>query len=116
MPARGVDELSSTAMRSDRFDVIDCDAGRAWRLDEESAALRYASARHAATGNVVEVVRVDGEAQHILVLPPSRPCARGWIARSSVHPRSRHGASAVEGGQLLAKLADDQQIRRDPSR
>jgi hypothetical protein len=60
-----------------RFDVIDCDDGRAWSLTDEADAVRYAAARHAATGNVVEVVRTtaDGAEQH-LVLPPDAPFAR----------------------------------------
>jgi hypothetical protein len=64
-------------VRDSRFDVIDCDAGRAWRLSDEAEAVRYAAARHAATGNVVEVVRstADAAEQH-LVLPPDAPLAR----------------------------------------
>jgi hypothetical protein len=59
------------------FDVIDCDSGRALRLRDEPTAVRYAAARHAATGNVVEVVRwSEGEAHQHLVLPPDAPLAR----------------------------------------
>ena len=61
----------------ERFNVIDCDAGRGWTLRDEAAALRYAAARHAATGHVVEVVstRADASDQR-LVLPPDAPLAR----------------------------------------
>jgi hypothetical protein len=61
----------------ERFDVIDCDARRAWRVPDEATAVRYAAARHAATGNVVELVctTADGAEQR-LVLPPDAPLAR----------------------------------------
>jgi hypothetical protein len=56
------------------YDVIDCDDGRMWRLGDEQTAVRYAAARHAATGHVVEVVTTAGEQR--LVLPPDAPLAR----------------------------------------
>jgi hypothetical protein len=61
----------------ERFDVIDCDDRKAWRLGDEPTAIRYAAARHAATGNVVEVVRTDQDgASQLMVLPPTSPLAR----------------------------------------
>jgi hypothetical protein len=61
----------------ERFDVIDCNARCAWRMPDEATAVRYAAARHAATGNVVELVRTTAEgAEQKLVLPPSAPLAR----------------------------------------
>ncbi|MGI8715280.1 MAG: hypothetical protein ACR2NR_19285 [Solirubrobacteraceae bacterium] len=58
------------------YNVIDCDAGRGWTLKDEQTAVRYAAARHAATGNVIEVIgtRDDGSESHI-VLPPDAPVA-----------------------------------------
>jgi hypothetical protein len=54
-------------------------AGNAWRFVEKAVAVRYAAARHAAFGNVVEVVRWTdaGTAVH-LVLPPDTSEARAW--------------------------------------
>ena len=61
----------------EHFDVIDCDDGKAWRLNDELTAVRYAAGRHAATGNVVEVVRTSREgSDQVVVLPPSAPSAR----------------------------------------
>jgi hypothetical protein len=61
----------------ERFDVIDCDAGKWWRLGNEQAAIRYAAGRHAATGNVVEIVRTTATGvEQRLVLPPGAPIAR----------------------------------------
>jgi hypothetical protein len=62
---------------AETFDVVDCDVGKAWHFSEERTAVRYAAARHAATGAVVEVVRLTkgGGTQH-LVLPPNAPIAR----------------------------------------
>lgn len=62
---------------TESFGVVDCDAGKFWRFSEESTAVRYAAARHAATGAVVEVARStdEGAVQH-LVLPPNAPLAR----------------------------------------
>jgi hypothetical protein len=66
---------------TESFGVVDCDAGKAWRFSNESTAVRYAAARHAATGAVIEVVRwtKTGMAQH-LVLPPDAPVARPEFA------------------------------------
>jgi hypothetical protein len=52
-------------------DVIDCDAGRAWRPTDEEEAVRLAAGRRAATGAVIEVIRHSptGDEQ-LLVLPP----------------------------------------------
>jgi hypothetical protein len=61
----------------ERFDVIDCDVGKWWRLREEQAAMRYAAGRYAATGNVVEVLRTtEAGVEQRLVLPPDAPIAR----------------------------------------
>jgi hypothetical protein len=61
----------------DRFDVIDCDTGKWWRLSDEHAAIRYAAGLHAATGNVVEVLRsTEASVEQRLVLPPDAPIAR----------------------------------------
>jgi hypothetical protein len=61
---------------ADSFTVVDCDARKAWSFSEERIAVRYAAARHAASGAVVEVIRSVGEraTQH-LVLPPDAPIA-----------------------------------------
>jgi hypothetical protein len=48
--------------------------GKCWRFTEKSVAVRYAAGRHAAIGNVVEVVRwTDRGAVAHLVLPPDAP-------------------------------------------
>jgi hypothetical protein len=61
----------------EHFDVIDCDSGKGWRLHDEAAVIRYAAGRHAATGNIVEVVRTAPTgAARLLVLPPDAPLAR----------------------------------------
>ena len=62
---------------AESFGVVDLGVGKAWRFADESTAVGYAAARHAATGAVVEVVRWtdEGAAQH-LVLPPNAPVAR----------------------------------------
>ncbi len=61
----------------ERFDVVDCDAGKGWRLPDEATAIRYASGRPAATGNVVEVLRTTSEGSNQrLLLPPGAPLAR----------------------------------------
>ena len=65
---------------TDHFDVIDCEAGRGWSLIDETTAVRYAAAQHAATGHVIEVVRVHSDViDQLLVLPPSAPVA--FVAR-----------------------------------
>jgi hypothetical protein len=62
---------------AESYGVVDVGAGKAWRFAEKTVAVRYAAGRHAATGNVVEVVRWtdEGSAVH-LVLPPDAPEAR----------------------------------------
>ena len=62
---------------AETFDFVDCDVEKGWHFSDERTAVRYAAAGHAATGAVVEVVRLSeaGEAQH-LVLPPNAPIAR----------------------------------------
>jgi hypothetical protein len=56
------------------FNVIDCNAQRAWTLRDWGIAVRYAAARHAATGHVVEVVENStGSSDRYLVLPPDAP-------------------------------------------
>ena len=61
----------------EHFDVLDRDAGRSWCMDDEAEAIRYASGRHAHTGNVVEVVRSTPHgASRILVLPSGAPLGR----------------------------------------
>ncbi len=63
------------------FSVVDVGVGKAWRFAEKSVAVRYAAGRHAATGNVVEVVRWTAEGSEVhLVLPPDTPEARAWPA------------------------------------
>jgi hypothetical protein len=61
----------------EHVDIIDCDSGKDRRLQDEATAVRYAAGRHAATRNIVEVVRTTptGAAQ-LLVLPPSGPLVR----------------------------------------
>jgi hypothetical protein len=64
---------------AESFGVVDVGAGKAWRFAEKTLAVRYAAGRHAATGNVVEVVRwTDGDTAVHLVLPPDAPEARIW--------------------------------------
>lgn len=62
---------------AETFDFVDYDVEKGWHFSDERTAVRYAAAGHAATGAVVEVVRLSeaGEAQH-LVLPPNAPIAR----------------------------------------
>jgi hypothetical protein len=62
---------------AESFGVVDVGAGKAWRFAEKAVAVRYAAGRHAATGNVVEVVRwtAAGSELHLL-LPPDAPDAR----------------------------------------
>jgi hypothetical protein len=59
------------------FGVVDVGIGKAWKFADKATAVRYAAARHAATGSVVEVVRwtQDGAQPHLL-LPPDAPFAR----------------------------------------
>jgi hypothetical protein len=39
------------------FGVCHLGVGKCWRFTEKTVAVRYAAGRHAATGNVVEVIR-----------------------------------------------------------
>jgi hypothetical protein len=56
---------------AESFGVVDVGAGKAWRFTEKTVAVRYAAGRHAATGNVVEVVRWTDEGTQLhLLLPP----------------------------------------------
>jgi hypothetical protein len=59
------------------FGVCDLGVGKCWRFAEKTVAVRYAAGRHAATGNVVEVIRwTDAGSEAHLVLPPDAPEAR----------------------------------------
>lgn len=59
-------------MTDARIQVIDCDAGKGWHLDDRAEAIRFAAWIHAKTGHIVEVVR---EGIQLLVLPPDAPFA-----------------------------------------
>lgn len=63
--------------------MVDVGVGKAWRFADKATAVRYAAGRHAATGNVVEVVRwtESGSTVHLL-LPPDAPEARGGTNHS----------------------------------
>jgi hypothetical protein len=65
------------SVMAESFGVVDVGVGKAWRFAEKAVAVRYAAGRHAATGNVVEVVRwTDAGSEIHLVLPPDAAEAR----------------------------------------
>ena len=67
---------------ADSFGVVDIRAGRAWQFADKATAVRYAAGRHAASGNVVEVVRWTDEGNELhLMLPPDAPFASGDVNR-----------------------------------
>ena len=90
-----------------RLNVIDCDDGKMWSLREETTAIRYAAARHAATGHVIEVVRMTAEGgEQRLVLPPDAPLARSG---SQPEPRALMSPTPLDrnspGARLLVEMA-----------
>jgi hypothetical protein len=71
----GSTQRPSCAM-AESYGVVDLGVGKCWSFADKTVAVRYAAGRHAATGNVVEVVRwTDAGSEAHLVLTPDAPAA-----------------------------------------